>query len=80
MQSVPGGKVNILGDHSICHSEQKSVYVQCSIPNGFLDRAISLYSSLDVHQDALRRATHHVLTRVAKCIDVDGGIFSNVLY
>jgi hypothetical protein len=31
-------------------------------------------------QDALRRATRHVLTRVAKCTDVDGGIFENVLY
>jgi hypothetical protein len=40
------------------------------IPNGFRDRAISLY----------RRATRHVLRRVAKCIDVDGGIFENVLY
>jgi hypothetical protein len=39
------------------------------IPNSFRDRAISLY----------RRATRHVLTRVAKCIDVDGGIFENVL-
>jgi hypothetical protein len=27
-----------------------------------------------------RRATRHVLTRVPKCIDVDGGIFENVLY
>jgi hypothetical protein len=26
------------------------------------------------------RETRHVLTRVAKCIDVDGGIFENVLY
>jgi hypothetical protein len=30
--------------------------------------------------DALRRATYHVLTRLAKCIDVDGGIFENVLH
>jgi hypothetical protein len=30
-------------------------------------------------QDELRRATRHVLTRVAKCIDVDGGIYENVL-
>jgi hypothetical protein len=30
------------------------------------------------HWDALRRATHHVPTQVAKCIDVDGGIFENV--
>jgi hypothetical protein len=26
-----------------------------------------------------RRATRYVLTRVAKCIDVDSGIFENVL-
>jgi hypothetical protein len=31
-------------------------------------------------QDSLRRATRHVLTRVTKCIDVDGGIFEKVLY
>jgi hypothetical protein len=30
-------------------------------------------------QDALRRATRHVLTRVAKWIDVDGEIFENIL-
>jgi hypothetical protein len=37
----------------------------CPIPNGLRDTAISLY----------RRATRHVFTRAAKCIDVDGGIF-----
>jgi hypothetical protein len=73
MQDVPGGKVNILGGHSIGHSKQKSVRVymyMCPVPNGFRERAISLY----------RRATRHVVTRFAKCIDVDGGIFENVLY
>jgi hypothetical protein len=44
IQDVPG-EVNILGDHSIGHSKQKSVYVMCPIPNGFRDRVISLYSS-----------------------------------
>jgi hypothetical protein len=29
-------------------------------------------------QDALRRATRHVLTRDANCIDADGGLFENV--
>jgi hypothetical protein len=49
----------------------KKVYMyMCPIPNGFRDRAISLY----------RRTTRHVLTRVAKCIDVDGGILENVLH
>jgi hypothetical protein len=31
-------------------------------------------------KDALRRATRQVLTGVSKCINVDGGIFENVLY
>jgi hypothetical protein len=30
-------------------------------------------------QDVLRRATRHVLTRAAKCIDVDCEIFENLL-
>jgi len=30
-------------------------------------------------QDALRRTTRHVFTRVSKCTDVDGGIFENLL-
>ena len=30
-------------------------------------------------QEALRRTTRHVLTRVIKCIDVDGGIFKHLL-
>jgi hypothetical protein len=34
-----GGKVNILGGHSIGHSKQKTLY-EHPIPNGFRDRAI----------------------------------------
>jgi hypothetical protein len=70
IQDVPVGKVNILGGHSIGPSRQKVCMDVCPIPNGFRDRTISLY----------RQATHHVLTRVAKCIDTDGIIFENVLY
>jgi hypothetical protein len=70
----PRRKVNILGGHSIGHSKQKRVHVRVSYPNGFRNRAISLYSTL------YRRATRHVLTRAAKCIDVDRGIFEIVLY
>jgi hypothetical protein len=46
IQSVSGGKANILGGHSNGHSKQKKkihMYV-CRIPNGFRDRAISQYS------------------------------------
>jgi len=44
-----------------------------------------LVNTLDViacikeRQDALWRTTRHVFTPVAKCIDVDGGIFENLL-
>jgi hypothetical protein len=81
----------------------------CRILNGFRDRAISLYSSLDLASNivlpsrmwiGVKRQSavvtvdsdivgvlwkmpnmlDAILTRVAKCIDVDGGIFENVLY
>jgi hypothetical protein len=62
----------------------KKVYMyMCPIPNGSPVRAISLYSctiQMNSSTDALRRGTRHVVTQVAKCIDVDGRIFENVLY
>jgi hypothetical protein len=45
-----------------------------------LDLINKIVASIKECPDALRRATRHVLTRVAKCINVDGGIFENVLY
>jgi hypothetical protein len=66
IQGVPGGKFSILGGRSIGHFEQKVYMYICPISNGYRDRAISFYCTL------YRRATRHVLTRVAKCIDVDG--------
>jgi hypothetical protein len=51
----------------------------CPIPNGFRDRTTDVITRMK-EQASLRRATLHVLTRVAKCIDVDGGIVENVLY
>jgi hypothetical protein len=35
IQSVTGGKVNILGDHNIGHSKQKNVYVHVSYSERF---------------------------------------------
>jgi hypothetical protein len=52
----------------------------CPIPNGFPDRAMSVIAHIKESLDALRRATRHFLTRVAECIDVDAGIFENVLH
>jgi hypothetical protein len=68
---VPQEEMSVFWEVIVSVILSKEVYMyMCPTPNGFRDRAISLY----------RRATRHVLTRVAKCIDVDGGIFENVLY
>jgi hypothetical protein len=56
---------NILGGNSIGYSKQKLYMYICPILNSFQDRAMSLY----------RGTTRHALTRVTKCIDVEGGIF-----
>ena len=40
---------------------------------------LDVIACIKERQDALRRTTRHVLTRVAKCIDVDGGIFEHLL-
>jgi hypothetical protein len=62
------------------------VKLQLTFVSGYTRRIDPSMLSMDViasikeRQDALGRATRHVLTRVAKCIDVDGGMFENVLY
>jgi hypothetical protein len=45
IQNDPEGEVNILRGHNISHSKQTVYMYMCPIPNGFRDRAISLYSS-----------------------------------
>jgi hypothetical protein len=40
---------------------------------------IQLFHCTVLYCTLYRRATLHVLKRVAKCVDVDGGIFKNVL-
>jgi len=45
-----------------------------------LDHITDVFTHIKESQEALGRATRHVLTCVAKCTDVDGGIFKNVLY
>ena len=40
---------------------------------------LDVIACIKERQDALRRTTRHVFTRVAKCIDVDGGIFVHLL-
>jgi hypothetical protein len=79
IRNVPGGKVRILGGHSIGHSKQESVYVHVSCSGRFPRQLFHVIARIKERRDALRRATRHVLIQAAKCIDVDGGIFENVL-
>jgi hypothetical protein len=58
---------------------RKLYMCMCPIPNGFRDRATDVIARIKECRDALKRRKRHVLTRVAKCIDVDGGIFENIL-
>jgi hypothetical protein len=44
-----------------------------------LDRIMDAIAHIKERHDELRRATRHVLTQVAKCIDADRGIFKNLL-
>jgi hypothetical protein len=78
IQSVPGGKDSILGGHSIVHSK-KSLYTLCSCGLFRVVSEIRLFHCT-VHCTLYRRATRHVLARVAKGINAAGGIFENVLY
>jgi hypothetical protein len=68
-------KGQFLGGHSISHSKEKSVYVHASY-----SKTVSKIQLLVFHCTLYRRATCHVLTRVAKCIHADGEIFENALY
>jgi hypothetical protein len=44
-----------------------------------LDRIMNGIARIKERKNELRRATRHVLTRVAKCIDVDSGILKKLL-
>jgi hypothetical protein len=44
-----------------------------------LDLTMDVTARIKERQDALRRATRIVLTRVANCTDADGGIFENII-
>jgi hypothetical protein len=45
-----------------------------------LELIMDVIARIKEGRDALRRATHPVLALVAKCTEVDGGIFENVLH
>jgi hypothetical protein len=69
IQSVPGREVNILAGHGVGHSKQKKKKrCTCTCVQFRTVSETELFH-------CTRTATCHVLRRVAKCIDVDGGIY-----
>ena len=40
---------------------------------------LDVIACIKERQDALRRTTRHVFTQIAKCIDLDNGIFEHLL-
>jgi hypothetical protein len=61
----------IISKNSIC---------TCVLFRTVSETAMDVIARIKERLDVLRGATRHVLTRFAKCIDVDGGIFENVLH
>jgi hypothetical protein len=60
IQGVPGGKVNILGGHSIGHSKQKTVYAYVSCFERFPNRAIPLNRSKTVNKKEILRTVSNI--------------------
>jgi MoxR-like ATPase len=48
-------------------------------PDELLDRILDAVACLKKRKDRLRRTTRDLRTRVAKCTEVDGGIFEHLL-
>jgi hypothetical protein len=48
-------------------------------PDELLARILDAAASIKKREDQLRRTTRDIRTRVAKCTDVDGGIFGYLL-
>jgi len=59
--------------------EEWSVQKKVDTQDELLFNMLDVIACIKERQDALRRTTCYVFTRVAKCIDVDGGIFEHLL-
>jgi hypothetical protein len=57
------------------HRETKVYRRKADTRDELLDHIMDIIARIKERQDAFRQATRHVLTPVAKCTDVDGGIF-----
>jgi hypothetical protein len=53
--------------------------IKVDTPDELLARILDAAARIKKREDGLRRRTRNVRTRVAKCIEVDGGIFKSLL-
>jgi len=58
--------------------EEWSVQKKVDTRDELLVNILDVIACIKERQDALRRTTRHVFRRVAKCIDIDGGILEYV--
>jgi hypothetical protein len=67
-------------DFSLCGWTKSEVYKRkVDTRDELLVRILDAAASIKKREDQFRRKTRDLRTRVAKCIDVDGEIFSNLL-
>jgi hypothetical protein len=78
IQDVPEGK-STLWEVTVSVILSKKVYMYMCVLFRTVSELFHVNACIKERQNALMRATRHVLTRVAKCIDVDGGIFENII-
>ena len=59
--------------------EERSVQNKAGYTDELLARILDAAACIKKREDQLRRTTRDLRTRVAKCIEVDGGIFEHLL-
>jgi len=68
-------------DFCLCGLMKSEVYRKnVDTRDELLVNILDVIACIKERQEPLRRKTRHVLTRVSKFIDVDGGIFEHLLY
>ena len=59
--------------------EQRSLKIKVDTRDELLARILDAAAGIKKREDQLRRTTRDLRTRVAKCIQVDGGIYDNLI-
>jgi len=69
--------VDMIYVYGFCDGSARSVQKKVDTRDELLVNMLDVIACIKERQDALRRTTHE---QHAKCTDVDGGIFENLLY